>query len=74
MMLENEIHDALNKTDPADIHNIKRYVAWVAFRRRMHNQFYFLAHWVISPAPILEIEGQGRSIPRSKQYHWVANR
>lgn len=41
-----EIYLALLLTHPADLHTIRRYIAWVSFRRRMHNQFYFMAHWV----------------------------
>jgi len=50
-----EIFAALLVTHPSDIPIIKKYVAWVSFRRRMHNEFYLAVHWV-SSAP---------------SYHWI---
>jgi hypothetical protein len=50
-----EIFTALRQTHPADLPTIKRFVAWVKFRRRMHNEFYLTIHWVHTSRP----------------YHWV---
>jgi hypothetical protein len=41
-----EIYDAVKDSDPADRYQIKRYIAWLQFRRRTHDQFYLPAHWV----------------------------
>lgn len=51
-----EILRALHDSHPDDLRVIRRYVAWVAFRRRMHNEFYPAVHWV-SP---------------SQAYHWIS--
>lgn len=52
-----ELNSALNNAHPRDISEIKKYVAWVKFRRYINNIFYLLpdAHWV------------GPQI----RYHWV---
>lgn len=42
----NEIHRAMRQAHESDIPTIKQYIAWVVFRRRMHDRFYFRAHWV----------------------------
>ncbi len=52
-----EIIIALLLTHPSDIGTIKRYVAWVKFRRRIHNQFYPAVHWVRS----------------SQRAHWIGS-
>ena len=41
-----EIIQALKESNPADRYQIKRYIAWLRFRRKMHDQFYTPAHWV----------------------------
>jgi hypothetical protein len=41
-----EIVTALRQTHRADISIIKKYIAWVAFRRRMNDQFFPAVHWV----------------------------
>jgi len=45
-----EIRVALKESHSSDLEVIKRYIAWVGFRRRMHTLFYFRAHW-IKPNP-----------------------
>ena len=57
-----EIYEAIEEADPRDLPVIKKYICWVAFRRRMHNQFYLQAHWVQKPIPQL-------SMPRA---HWIS--
>lgn len=44
-----EILAALLLTHPADLQVVYRYVRWVAFRRHVHNLFYFQAHWITAP-------------------------
>jgi len=61
-MLE-EIHTALQKTHPADMYQIKRYIAWVGFRRRMHNEFYLVAHWLHNP--------RVPQLMESRHAHWI---
>ncbi|HLE52679.1 MAG TPA: hypothetical protein VI755_11490 [Anaerolineales bacterium] len=41
-----EILHALQDAHPDDLQIISRYVAWVAFRRRTHNEFFSTFHWV----------------------------
>lgn len=41
-----EIIAALMLSHPHDIQTIKRYVAWVKFRRTIHHAFYRQVHWV----------------------------
>jgi hypothetical protein len=57
MTTDDEIYREIVDSHPDDLITIYRYIAWVKFRRTMHNQFYFRAHWV---APAV-------------QYHWVGN-
>ena len=41
-----ELKRALQQTHPDDLPAIRKYVAWVQFRRVVHQAFYFNAHWV----------------------------
>lgn len=50
-----EIIAALLVAHPDDYPKIRRYIAWVKFRRMMHDQFFLAAYWV---RPF-------------KKYHWV---
>jgi hypothetical protein len=52
-----EIIAALLVANTADYPAIKKYVAWVMFRRRMYNEFFLSAHW----------------IRPEEKYHWVGN-
>lgn len=61
-----EIRNALEQTHPADRHTIKRYIAWVRFRRQMYNEFYQFAHWVNHPVPLPL--GEGRTVMKA---HWL---
>jgi hypothetical protein len=54
-MIIDEIIAALLLSHSADLQSIKKYVAWVRYRRMMHNAFYTGTHWVQS----------------SRKYHWV---
>jgi len=45
-MTVEEIFAALLVAHPSDYPAIRKYVAWVAFRRRMYNEFYLSPHWV----------------------------
>lgn len=50
-----EIFAALLVCHPSDMPAIRRYVAFVGFRRRMYNEFYMNPHWARP----------------EKKYHWV---
>ena len=56
-----DIYAALLTSDAADIPAIKKYVIWVAARRRIQNYFYLQAHWVQRP----ELERPATSA------HWI---
>lgn len=64
-MLE-DIRAALQQTHPADHYTIKKYIAWVRFRRQMHNEFYQFAHWVNKSIPLPL--GDGRAMVKA---HWL---
>lgn len=48
-----EIFEALAQSHPADRQQIRNYIAWLQFRRRVHYHFYYRAHWVTQLAPDL---------------------
>jgi len=50
-----DIITAILLTHPHDMNTIKRYIAFVKFRRMMYDQFYAPVHWVKS----------------ARQYHWA---
>lgn len=50
-----DIFAALLVAHPSDYPAIRKYIAWVEFRRVMHNTFYQPVHWAQS----------------EKRYHWV---
>jgi hypothetical protein len=52
-----DIFTALLLSDSADIPIIKKYVAFLRFRRRMYEGFYPSQHWVMP----------------EKKYHWVGS-
>jgi len=61
-----EIYTELRLIHPADRLQIKRYIAWVGFRRRMHNEFYLQVHWVARALPLLSGEGREKVTT-----HWL---
>lgn len=61
-----DIRTALQQTHPSDHHVIKKYIAWVQFRRRMYNEFYQFAHWVNRNNPVSLGEGRVRV-----KAHWL---
>jgi hypothetical protein len=68
-----EILDALNDSNPADRHQIKKYIAWLSFRRRTHNQFYATAHWVYTQkAPgLLRQASRPLIVSNPRNAHWL---
>lgn len=44
--MNHHIYTALQQSHPEDLETIRKYIAWVKFRRNMHDVFYFSAHWV----------------------------
>jgi len=56
-----EIYQAVLETHPNDLHTVKIYIAWVGFRRRVHDGFYLQVHWIKS-------SGTRATTPRA---HWV---
>lgn len=46
----------LRRVHPCDLPAIRRYIAWVQFRRAMHEAFYHPVHWVQ---------------PGARRVHWV---
>ncbi len=67
-----QIYDALKESHPADRYHIKRYIAWLEFRRRTHDQFYMPAHWVGEKRPPAQLE---KPRPLFNTYagnaHWI---
>ena len=53
-----EIIEALLLASPSDLPAIRKYIAWVKYRRMIHNGFYSPPHWV---KPV-------------NKYHWVGRR
>ncbi len=41
-----ELCEILDTSDSSDLYAIRKYIAWVQFRRQMHDVFYTKAHWV----------------------------
>jgi hypothetical protein len=62
MNIDEQIFLALMQSDPNDLPVIRRYVAWVRLRRRIHDLFYTSHQWVL-PDHIEE-----------NKYHWVGRR
>ena len=52
-----EIFAALLIAHPSDKPAIKKFVAWIKFRRRMYNEFFMDSHWVQS----------------ENRYHWIGS-
>ncbi len=46
---------AIQQAHHEDLETIRKYIAWVKFRRNVTDVFYFSAHWVRS----------------GQRYHWV---
>jgi hypothetical protein len=53
-MSTEDIIAALASAHPADLVNIRHYIAWIKIRRRVNNHFYFQAHWITRPASQLQ--------------------
>jgi len=68
-----EIYEALKESHPADRYQIKKYIAWVGFRRTMHDQFYIQAHWVYAKKePPQIVEAHARVLnTHAGNAHWV---
>lgn len=60
-MTDDDIRRALSDSHPDDLPAIRKYVAWVQFKRMIHNAFYFRAHWIRS----------NKQAPMAAEYHWV---
>lgn len=68
-----DILHALADTHPADMLNIRRYLAWIKIRRRINHRFFFQAHWICknktpgllsqAPKPLL--------VSRPRRAHWL---
>jgi len=46
MDIDELLAQAIFESHKLDLQTIRKYVAWVKFRRVMNNQFYFNAHWL----------------------------
>lgn len=55
MDIDEQLAQAIFDSDPEDLQTIRKYIAWVKFRRKMNYTFYPCAHWVA---------------PKQK-YHWI---
>jgi len=57
MNIDELIAQAVSESHPHDLLIIRRYIAWVKLRRKIHNTFYARVHWVSSNAkPCSKIE------------------
>jgi hypothetical protein len=67
-----EIYEALFQSHPADRNQIKKYIAWLKFRRNMHDQFYMPAHWVYAKkAPPCREESKSFFDTCAGNAHWI---
>lgn len=48
MDIDELLAQAIFESDPSDLSEIRKYIAWVKFRRKIHHTFYPSVHWVIS--------------------------
>lgn len=46
MNIDEQIAQAVAESHPHDLPTIRRYIAWVKFRRKIHNTFYARVHWI----------------------------
>ncbi len=53
--MNHQIFTAIQQAHPDDFETIRKYIAWVKFRRTVTDVFYYAAHWVRS----------------GRRYHWV---
>jgi hypothetical protein len=53
--MNDDVYNALCGSHPEDIHKIRKYIAWVKMRRKIHHVFFFRAHW-LGP---------------ERKYHWL---
>lgn len=68
-----EIYEALSESDPADRYQIKKYIAWLRFRRKMHDQFYVAAHWVYAKQTPGRISQASKPllVSNPSNAHWI---
>jgi hypothetical protein len=51
MSIIEEIYAALLLARPGDLAEVRKYIAWIKFRRQVNDRFYFSAHWVTASGP-----------------------
>lgn len=62
MDIDELIAQELLDAHPSDLEVIRKYVAWVKFRRQMNRMFYPAAHWLLpAPKPKPAVHWVGRS-------------
>lgn len=55
MDINEQLAQAIYESHPEDLQTIRKYIAWVKLRRKVHHAFYPSVHWIAS----------------ERKYHWI---